>query len=300
MIFVKKTMRFVALILSVAILSLSFAGCGGGSNSFPPDEQVEWVSEDFKNALFAAAENADVWNYGLDEHIEDIEVIEFSDQPTSADLAEVERIRFVFEEGEEIAELDLRDIEKFPNLRNFSIECEAGSIHISDLSPLAGLTNLKHLSISHTSVSDWSPLSKLTELKELGIGFSDISDLSPLSGLTNLELLQLFFCEEVSDISPLEGLTNLQALYLDYCTELSDLSPLAGLTKLEDLDIQFASVSDLSPLAGLTNLERLNISGTEVSDLSSLAKLTNLRALDAEDTNVTDWSPVAHVPNIVK
>jgi internalin A len=270
MIFVKKTMRFVALILSVAILALSFAGCEGGDNSYSPEDQVKWVSEDFKDALFAAAENNGVWKLGSDSNRI---YIEFSDQTTYGDLAEVEIIHIDFKK---VAEFDLRDIKKFPSLKYLNI---SNSENL-DLSPIAGLTNLESLSLySCKELSDLSPLAELTNLEELHLDYcTGVPDLSPLAELTNLELLSLISCEEISDLSLLSGLTNLEELLLFSCTE----------------------VSDLSPIAGLTNLEVLAISNTGVSDLSPLANMTKLEDFFAWNTNVTDWSPVAHVPNVVK
>jgi internalin A len=339
MIFMKKTMRFLALILSVAILALSFAGCTGG-NSYSPEDQVEWISEGFKDAFFEAVENENdaVMRYDSNGYLVPIEI---SDQPTYGDLAKVEYISFAFVEGEEVAKFDLRDIEKFPNLKYLGIlnsenldlsplkamtklehlylySCKG----ISDLSPIAKLTNLKDFTISYTEVSDLSPLSKLTKLETLvlsntrvsdlssiakltnlsalSISGNEISNLSPIAGLVNLERLSLYSCEEISDLSPIAGLVNLHNLFLYSCTEVSDLSPIAGLTNLNDLNISATAVSDLSPLSGLINLESLDVSNTEVSDLSPLAGLTNLYHLSAEETKVADWSPVAHVPSVAK
>ena len=104
---------------------------------------------------------------------------------------------------------------------------------ISDVSPLAGLTNLTHLHIDRSPITDISALAGLTNLKELSINYSSITDISALAGLTNLTELDLTV------------------------NTISDVSPLAGLTNLTELDLQGNNITDISALAGLTNLKRL-------------------------------------------
>ena len=122
--------------------------------------------------------------------------------------------------------------------------------NISDLTPLAGLTNLKELYLHHNSISDISPLKGLTGLKELSL--EDISiqgNISVLANLTQLEWLSLVN-NGISDISPLKGLTNLKRLDLAR-NEISDVTPILDLTNLKWLDISHNNISDLSPLEGL-------------------------------------------------
>jgi|GEM_PF-283454 len=130
---------------------------------------------------------------------------------------------------------------------------------ISNISPLAGLTNLTDLDLSNNEVetgmfelsgiSDLSPLSKLIKLKKLDLSYSHIGDITPLKGLTNLTWLNLSWnqlgkkvedenwnIDYIFDITPLKGLTNLTWLNLAH-TNTKDISPLKGLTKLEYLDL---------------------------------------------------------------
>jgi Leucine-rich repeat (LRR) protein len=62
---------------------------------------------------------------------------------------------------------------------------------ISDLSPLASLTNLTRLGLSQNGITDLSPLTSLINLTDLGLYGNQISDLSPLASLTNLTRLDL-------------------------------------------------------------------------------------------------------------
>jgi len=179
----------------------------------------------------------------------------------------------------------------------------SSSNSLSDLSPLAGLTNLSSLDLSNCKdLSDLSPLAGLTNLSNLILKrCTALSDLSPLAGLRNLSTLNLSSCKSLIDLSPLAGLRNLSTLNLSYCKSLIDLSPLAGLTNLSSLYlISCTALSDLSPLAGLTNLSSLYlISCTALSDLSPLAGLTNLRTLNLSDcTSLSDLSPLAGLTNL--
>ena len=63
--------------------------------------------------------------------------------------------------------------------------------NISDLTPLAGLTNLSKLHLSGNNISDLTPLSGLTNLTELWLRRNNISDLTPLAGLMNLTRLSI-------------------------------------------------------------------------------------------------------------
>ena len=165
---------------------------------------------------------------------------------------------------------DLTGLEHATNLNKLHLGEDAGgnSNSISDLSPLAGLTNLTWLNLKYNSVSDISPLIELTRLTSLSLENHPLSDLSPLAGLTNLTELNL----ERSSIS--------------------DLSFLTGLTNLRHLDLNKNLISDISPLTGLTNLTWLSLARNPLSDLSPLAELINLTELHLERSSISDLSPL--------
>ena len=174
---------------------------------------------------------------------------------------------------------------------------DLGSTAVSDVSALAGLTNLEKLDLRSTAVSDVSALAGLTNLEWLDLAGTDVSDVSALAGLTNLKTLDLAVTFDVSDVSALANLTNLEALDL-FATAVSDVSALAGLTNLKTLDLSSTDVSDVSALASLTKLEILTISRTAVSDVSALAHLTKLKTLDLSQTGVSDVSALAHLTKL--
>ena len=134
----------------------------------------------------------------------------------------------------------------------FAINLESLSLsehHISDVSPLAGLTQLESLSLDHNVIFNLSPLAGLTNLNTLSLDHNVIFNLSALAGLTNLNTLSLDY-NVIFNLSALAGLTNLNTLSLDH-NEISDVSPLAGMTQLEELNLSRNYISDFTPLEGL-------------------------------------------------
>ena len=161
---------------------------------------------------------------------------------------------------------------------------------LTDVSFLASLTQLTSLSLGHNSISDVSALSGLTQLTQLYLENNPIADVSPLAGLTQLTYLNLS-SPSISDVSPLAGLTQLRGLYL-YGTSVSDISALAGLTQLTSLYLGWTSVSDISALAGLTQLTSLYLDGNSISDVSALSALTQLTVLNLRNNAILDVSPL--------
>ena len=91
---------------------------------------------------------------------------------------------------------------------------EGSEMEIEDLTPLAGLRNLKALDMASLhKVADLSPLSALENLRSLRLSGYGLSDYSPLFGLGNLEALFLPHCR-LTDPAPLAKLRNLKSLVL--------------------------------------------------------------------------------------
>ena len=162
---------------------------------------------------------------------------------------------------------------------------------IMDISALGQLIQLTDLDLSQTSVSDISALASLTQLKRLYLRHTTVSDVSPLTALKALTYLDLDGTA-VLDVSPLAGLTQLEGLYLG-STAVSDVSTLSALKQLQGLGLSSTTVSDVSALSGLAQLEFLHLWGTPVSDVSTLAKLTQLKRLSLSRSSVSDVSPLA-------
>ena len=162
---------------------------------------------------------------------------------------------------------------------------------ISDLSPIAGLIELREIWARGNVLSDISPVRGLRNLTHLEFPGSPISDLSSVKGLTNLIYLN---CNDtlVSDLSPVSSLVNLEWLYMRN-TRISDMSPVSGLINLKEIYFSGDTVSDISLFAGLINLEVFVTSGNPISDLSPLSKLTKLYKVGISEARLSDLSPLA-------
>ncbi len=164
------------------------------------------------------------------------------------------------------------------------------SNQITDLSPLAGLTNLQLLSCDFNQIIDLSPLAGLTNLQKYYCNSNQITDLSPIAGLTNL---QEFFCDsnQITDLSPLCKLTSLLQLSFG-SNQITSLSPIAYLTNLRALYCDFNQIFDMSPIAALINLQVLHCNSNQIADLLPIALLNNLQELNFSDTHIFDLSPI--------
>ena len=182
---------------------------------------------------------------------------------------------------------DLTGLEHAANLRWVNVHRN----NISNLKPLAGLTQLEHLGLWVNPISDLSPLANLTQLRGLDLGGCDILDITPLANLTQLEWLTLPWNHLIEDITPLANLTQLTRLDLSG-NRIVDINPLANLTALEKLWIENNQIVDISPLANLAALKELRIENNQIIDVSPLANLTQLTDLTIANNAITDFRPL--------
>jgi|GEM_PF-1976981 len=83
---------------------------------------------------------------------------------------------------------------------------------VTDLTPLANLTQLQSLNFSKDQVSDLTPLMNLKNLTSLSFSNAAVKNLVPLRDLTNLTSITMS-SNHVSDLSPLGQLPNLKTVY---------------------------------------------------------------------------------------
>ena len=176
--------------------------------------------------------------------------------------------------------IDLTGLEFATNLTTLNLN--KNRIRISDITALAGLTNLRFLHLNSNRISDITALAGLTNLRELDLENNQISDIVALAKLTNLTDLRLSN-NQITDIAPLSGLTNLTYLPLGY-NQISDITALAGLTKLTWLNLSGNQISDITALAGLTKLTWLNL---ENNPLSATSINTHIPALETRGISVS-------------
>ncbi len=96
---------------------------------------------------------------------------------------------------------NLTGLEHATQLTLLDLEGYWADHNISDITPLAQLTQLRELNLSHNNISDITPLAQLTQLRELDLARNKISDITPLAQLTQLTSLDLND-NDISDLTP--------------------------------------------------------------------------------------------------
>ena len=105
---------------------------------------------------------------------------------TRKNLSLLEKFETIDLKREEII-IDLPGLEHAINLRTLHL----GNNHISDVTPLVGLTKLISLHLGGNQITTVTTLTELTNLKLLDLGLNHITDVTPLARLTNLSKLDL-------------------------------------------------------------------------------------------------------------
>ena len=167
---------------------------------------------------------------------------------------------------------------------------------ITDVSPLAGWTNLDFIYLSENQVSDVSALSGMTKLTSLYLDVNHLTNIWPLATLVNLQTLTLLG-NDLNDngskaaLSGISSMKHLQGLDVSG-NKIATLTPLAGMTSLTSLGVEFNQISDLTPLAGMTGLTGLDVSNNKITDLSPLSGLVNLQGINVLNNNITSVEPL--------
>jgi internalin A len=171
--------------------------------------------------------------------------------------------------------------------------------YITDVSPLAELTELRWLGLETNAITDISPLSALTELEGLQILGNQIKDISPLAELTNLRSL-LIGGNPITDISPIAELKELRFLELVACPVM-DFSPLLELPNFEYLEMGNNRILDLSVIVELAlklDWKYLCLYGNLITDISPLARLSDMKCIRLDDNFILDPSPLLEIENL--
>lgn len=182
----------------------------------------------------------------------------------------------------------------------FLEELTMDKIPAGQLSVLSGMSHLKSLSITGTTVSseEIEVIASLTTLERLtlsGCGLSTTTYLDTLTGLTYLDLSN----NSIRNIRALESMPNLLEVNLQQ-NALTDLAELASLSQLKILNISHNSITTLSPIWGNSSLLRLDASTNFLTDLTGISALTNLNFLSVASNSISDFSPVAACTNLTE
>ena len=240
-----------------------------------------------KNGVYVEEEALTLFNQG----IKDLTGLEYA-----INLKEL----FVREEREEFRGNGISDLTPIAGLTQLeSLSIGGIGNHVSDLSPIANLTNIKHLGLGGNPISDLSPIANFTQLET--IGFDDNVPLTDISVLADMEQLRVvtMWGPRFRDMSPLVNLPNIEIINL--CgNEISEIPSLKNAPKLKELYVFGNNVSDVSVLQDLTNLERLNLRENNITDISPLTGLTNLKWLDLTHNPIRDWTPLYELSKSTK
>ena len=214
--------------------------------------------------------------------------------------------RYVFHYFATRSRTPLVDISPLARLQGLD-EVDLYDCAVRDISPLAGIPTLLHLTISggpEFLPCDLTPLADLQSLclhttprctvprlpgKLSSLSLTGISDLECLRGMDSLAHLNVSGNPGLRDLSPLAqcaGLRHLSAVD----TAVSDLSSLTNHPALKEIVLSSTQVTDVSPLASIPTLEMIWLYGTAVEDVSCLAALPRLSDLNLRKTQVTDLS----------
>ena len=178
-------------------------------------------------------------------------------------------------------------------MRNLNFEGN----RIRNISPLASLTQLEHLSLSGNGrISEIYSLSELTNLKTLRLSDNEIGDISSIAKMTGLEVLDLS-SNQISDLSPLSDQSKLRTLDLG-SNVIEDISPLANLSSLIELDLSSNQIVDISPLSFLTNLVKLILDANFIEELQALSALTKLTDLSLAENRIQTVSVLAELTEL--
>lgn len=165
-------------------------------------------------------------------------------------------------------------------------------------SDLAGMINLKKLSIPDAKSGEFSFLSSLQSLESLEISGITLSTdaLSMIAAPVTLQYLSLTDCG-ISSIAPLANLQNLVTLNLNN-NSIRDLSPLSSMQRLEELYMQYNAVDNISVISSLPSLKILDLSYNSLSSVATIGTCVSLTQLDVTHNKLTDISAVGNLKNL--
>ena len=236
----------------------------------------------------------------------------YGDLVTNRDMERLKRLKKLKSLTINACFLDDEDVNFISELTWLERLNISNNTDITDISPLASITQLKSLDVYNTHISDISSLTSLSSLEELDISKTDVTDLSCLSHFEKLTSLNISKTKSL-DVSTIVIPSTLQFFYANKCgltsldfitpakdkllyiktesNSISDLTPLKECSSLVNIDLRGNRISDISPLSELSLME-LDIAGNDVRDISALSNMSNLFNLDVSFNKIEDISPL--------
>lgn len=176
---------------------------------------------------------------------------------------------------------ELEIIAGLPNLKKLTMN-DCG------LSTISGLENAKgliELNLQENTIRNLEPLTTLVELQNLVLGQNAVTNLNALAGLSKLRTLDVSY-NVLSTLAPIASCQELNTLFANN-NKISTLTGLDNLPLLEKLHLQKNALSDVSVLKSCTSLVELDISSNRIQDIGALQTLTNLELFSFSSNQVT-------------
>ncbi|QBD81255.1 leucine-rich repeat domain-containing protein [Ktedonosporobacter rubrisoli] len=174
--------------------------------------------------------------------------------------------------------------------------------HLTDVSALSLLPNLKKLSITRVKLTALKGLQEITQIEQLMLHrSSETLNLDRIARMSNIRELCVYDYYVLNDLRALSALAKLRALTLDKCLDLAQLDGLQDLAQLETLNIYHnGKLSDISALRTLSSLRTLRLRHcSQVQHLNDLRELHRLEALDVHYCSaLTDISALASLTSL--
>lgn len=196
---------------------------------------------------------------------------------------------------------DLGALRSLGSLETLNLDCSVPE----DLEDLSGLSRLRELSMSRTSLCiggfrpeySLAPLSDLSRLKRLAMnGFGLLSETDQLY-LPRLAVAELRF-SEISNFGELSGLMGVREFDLAQ-NSFEDLDDFPELPFLQKLDLSASLTGKLGSVDALSGVVDLRLDSCELSDVESLSELEGLRRLSVANNELEDVSDLAELGGLV-
>lgn len=173
-------------------------------------------------------------------------------------------------------------------------EVTGASSGVTDLSPLAQLTELTAIAFDGCALEDPDGVFQSLRLAKLDLGGTGISSLDPFANATLLTQVDIRDCQ-IGDLSLLEkSAATLKTLDLSgNPLDEADLALLGKCTALTELYLDRIPLTDLNTVSGCTGLTRFTAVGCGLEDISGLAGCAGLEYLRLADNRIRDISPLA-------
>lgn len=142
--------------------------------------------------------------------------------------------------------------------------------HPVDLSRLAHITGLRHLTLERMTFTNLQVLQALPHLRSLTIDDCHFKDFDGLNGLKVATLFLRY--NKLTDFPPGLDLSQLESLVLSH-NRIADLQFATSYPSLKDLSVNGNLIKDLSPLKACPWLEELSVDGNPIATLAPLSGL---------------------------